>query len=151
MQPSRFGLGQWRSVFIINIIIIINITIITHQEEAGGRGRKEPNENLRKPPTDYEFGLLENSGKLQVLLELLRSARDKSTDRFVVVSNYTTTLDYIGQVCKANGFTNNFRIFFFLIGHTEKRAEAFFFFSLFLQSTTHLFLYYLPLPPSCTP
>ena len=51
-------------------------------------------------PPGYKQESLAHSGKLQFLFELLKSAKSSSNDRFVLVSNYTTTLDLLETLCK---------------------------------------------------
>ncbi|KFM27422.1 DNA repair and recombination protein RAD54-like protein [Auxenochlorella protothecoides] len=44
------------------------------------------------------------SGKFSVLAKLLDVLRRLTTDRIVVVSNYTQTLDLVGQLCRERGY-----------------------------------------------
>lgn len=44
------------------------------------------------------------SGKMETLFRLMRTMRSMGDDRIVVVSNYTSTLDLIGSMCRENGW-----------------------------------------------
>lgn len=46
----------------------------------------------------------EVSGKLALLADLLGRVKAASTDRWVVVSNFTAALDYIGRLCDGRGW-----------------------------------------------
>ncbi|CAM9643718.1 unnamed protein product, partial [Chrysoparadoxa australica] len=44
------------------------------------------------------------SGKMMTLFRLLRAMREMGSDRIVIVSNYTQSLDVIGQMCRDNSW-----------------------------------------------
>ena len=44
------------------------------------------------------------SGKLHVLLELLETVRKHTSDRVIIVSNFTQTLDMLQRICTRQGF-----------------------------------------------
>ena len=56
-------------------------------------------------PVDYKQHSLVHSGKLEVLFELLKSVKASCSDRFVLVSNYTTTLDLLEVLCKEAAYS----------------------------------------------
>ncbi|XP_025869440.1 DNA repair and recombination protein RAD54B isoform X1 [Vulpes vulpes] len=59
-------------------------------------------------PADYNPLMFteEESGKLQVLLKLLAVIHElRPTEKVVLVSNYTQTLDILQEVCKRHGYT----------------------------------------------
>jgi DNA repair and recombination protein RAD54 and RAD54-like protein len=62
----------------------------------------------------------EFSGKLQFVVTLLRNVRAAGKDKFVIVSNYTQTLEVLGAMCEAEGWK-----YFQLDGSTKvvKRQE----------------------------
>jgi SNF2 family DNA or RNA helicase len=73
---------------------------------AGGRGAAvDMDFVMRLFPVDYNQSSLVHSGKLEVLFELLKSVKASSSDRFVLVSNYTTTLDLLEGLCNEAGFS----------------------------------------------
>ncbi|XP_057763471.1 protein CHROMATIN REMODELING 25 isoform X1 [Arachis stenosperma] len=47
---------------------------------------------------------VELSGKMHVLARLLAHLRQRTTDRIVLVSNYTQTLDLFAQLCREQGY-----------------------------------------------
>lgn len=55
-------------------------------------------------PADYQQNSVVHSGKLEFLLELLKSVKSSTTDRVVLVSNYTTTLDILENFCSEAGY-----------------------------------------------
>ena len=55
-------------------------------------------------PSDYNQYSFEHSGKLCFLFELLKSVHATTSDRFVVVSNYTTTLDILESFCEISKY-----------------------------------------------
>jgi DNA repair and recombination protein RAD54B len=66
---------------------------------------ESPNQNVaalmdRIPPEQLNAG---KGAKLQVLQDLLLRVRESTDDKVVLVSNYTSTLDILGQLLTANG------------------------------------------------
>lgn len=58
-------------------------------------------------------------GKLQVVSDLLRVIRSTTTDRVVLVSNYTQTLDLLGEVCTTASYP-----FLRIDGSTEPKKRT---------------------------
>ncbi|EIW72633.1 hypothetical protein TREMEDRAFT_36825 [Tremella mesenterica DSM 1558] len=67
-----------------------------------GTGREEA---LKIIPKDTSVVDLDSSGKLIVLVRLLQSLRGASGEKVVVVSNWTSTLDFIEGMCKVKSYS----------------------------------------------
>jgi SNF2 family DNA or RNA helicase len=68
----------------------------------GGVAKPASNPMPARVPIDAAASL-QKSGKLQVLLSLLREVKARTSDRFVLISNFTTTLSLFEAVLNAHG------------------------------------------------
>lgn len=64
-------------------------------------------ECLEEFPKDFDGRQInhKDSGKLNVLVELLSNIRQHTKEKVVVVSNYTQTLDILEVMCDANDYS----------------------------------------------
>lgn len=69
-----------------------------------GGGRKKSSRGSVQQPTGDGGIMSELSGKMSVLDRLLCEMRQRGTERIVIVSNFTQTLDQIGLLCKERFF-----------------------------------------------
>ena len=54
----------------------------------------------------FKTRLSEYSGKMTLLENMLKQIKSETTDKIVLISNYTTTLDVISSLCEAKGWAH---------------------------------------------
>ena len=57
-------------------------------------------------PADYDQQSLVHSSKLRFVFDLLKQVQSSTSDRCVLVSNYTTTLDLLETFCTASRYAH---------------------------------------------
>eukprot|EP00960_Hanusia_phi_P041972 755246-Hanusia_phi.AAC.2 len=77
------------------------VTASLNDDENASNCSLKINVNVRDFfPAEYEPLNPCHSGKLQFLFRLLEKVKASTTDRIVIVSNYTTSLDFVDTICK---------------------------------------------------
>ena len=66
-------------------------------------------------PANYDQQSLVHSSKLRFVFDLLKQVQSSTSDRFVLVSNYTTTLDLLETFCTASQYAHVKHIFKYII------------------------------------